>query len=48
MRFRLGVCLIVLSLAAVAFAGPDRPITSLKSLAGFKGVFDSGRSTCRP
>jgi hypothetical protein len=34
MRFRLGVCLVVLSLAAAAFAGPDRPITSLKSLAG--------------
>jgi hypothetical protein len=34
MRFRLGVCLIILSLAAVAFAGSDRPITSVKSLAG--------------
>jgi len=34
MRFRIGVCLIILSLAAVAFAGSDRPITSLKSLAG--------------
>jgi len=34
MRFRLGVCLLVLSLAAVAFAGPDKPITNVKSLSG--------------
>lgn len=34
MRFRLGVCLIILSLAAVAFAASDRPITNAKSLAG--------------
>ena len=34
MRFRLGVCLMVLSLAAVAFAGPDKPIASVKSLSG--------------
>jgi hypothetical protein len=34
MRFRLGVCLVVLSLAAVAFAGPDKPIANVKSLTG--------------
>jgi hypothetical protein len=34
MRFRLGVCLVVLSLAAVAFAGPDKPIASVQNLAG--------------
>jgi hypothetical protein len=32
--FRLGVCLIVGSLAAVAFAGTDKPIGNLKSLTG--------------
>jgi hypothetical protein len=32
--FRLGVCLVVWSLAAVAFAGPDRPIANVKSLTG--------------
>ena len=34
MRFRLGVCLVVFSLAAVAFAGPDKPISNVKSLTG--------------
>jgi len=34
MRFRLGVCLVVLSLAAVAYAGADRPIANVKSLTG--------------
>jgi hypothetical protein len=28
------VCLVVLSLAAVAYAGPDKPIASVKSLSG--------------
>ena len=32
--FRLGVCLVVLSLAAVTFAGPDKPIANVKSLTG--------------
>lgn len=32
--FRLGVCLVVLSLAAVAHAGPDKPIANVKSLTG--------------
>jgi len=34
LRFRLGVCLVVFSLAAVAFAGPDKPIANVKSLTG--------------
>jgi hypothetical protein len=34
LRYRLGVCLVVWSLAAVAFAGPDKPITNVKSLTG--------------
>ena len=33
-RLRLAVGLLVLSLATVAFAGPDRPIASVKSLTG--------------
>jgi len=32
--FRLGVCLVVFSLTAVAFAGPDKPIANVKSLTG--------------
>lgn len=32
--YRLGMSLIVLSLATVAFAGPDKPIANVKSLAG--------------
>jgi hypothetical protein len=34
MRFRLGVCLLVLTLTTVAFAGPDKPIANVKSLTG--------------
>ena len=34
MRSRLAVVLLVLSLAGVAFAGPDKPIASVKSLSG--------------
>jgi len=34
MRLRLAVGLLVLSLATVAFAGPDKPIASVKSLTG--------------
>jgi hypothetical protein len=34
MRLGLGMCLLVCSLAAVAFAGPDKPIANVKSLTG--------------
>jgi hypothetical protein len=34
MRLRLAVTLLVLSLATVAFAAPDKPIANVKSLTG--------------
>lgn len=34
LTIRLGMGLLVVSLAAVAFAGPDRPIADVRSLAG--------------
>jgi hypothetical protein len=34
LRYRLGVSLVVWSLAAVAFAGPDKPIANVKTLTG--------------
>ena len=34
MRLPLGVCLVVLSLAVIAYAGPDKPIASAQNLAG--------------
>jgi hypothetical protein len=34
MRSCLGMCLVVLSLGAGAFAGPDKPIAGVQNLAG--------------
>jgi len=34
LRYAIGVCLTIVSLAAVAFAGPEKPIANVKSLTG--------------
>jgi hypothetical protein len=47
MRVRLAVSLIVLSLAAVAFAGPDKPIRDVKSLTGDWRATGSGPAAIR-
>jgi len=47
MRLRLAVCLVVLSLAGVAFAGPDKPILDVKSLTGDWRAVGGGAAAIR-